>query len=367
MLNRRVFLRTAAATGGSALLTDNGFRSGSAHAADASSTRAVRVGGKEVRVVDVHAHCMIPDVAKVVERTPLARGNVPRSQIIGADRLAIMDKRGIDVAVLSLNQYWWYAADRDLAAKIVRAHDEGLRAICDQYPDRFVALTSVSLQHPDLAAQQLEYAVTKLGLRGASIGGHVNNVVPSGPEYDPFWKKAEELGVPVFMHPDGADNVLRDKALDGRGDLGNIIGNPLETTVFASRLIFDGTLDRAPRLKLCLAHGGGYLPSYLGRSEAACEYRNGADCANKRKPSEYLKDQIMVDSMVFSEEGIRHLVAECGAGQVVYGSDLPHNWPDTIDIIANAKSLSHADKAAILGGNLVKLLKIEAASPRKQG
>ena len=104
----------------------------------------------------------------------------------------------------------------------------------------------------------------KLGSRGASIGGHVNNEPPSGAKYDPFWAKAEELGVPVFMHPNNAMNIARDGALDGRGELGNIVGNPLETTVFLSRMIFDGTLDRFPRLKLCAAHGGGYLPSYLG-------------------------------------------------------------------------------------------------------
>ena len=140
--------------------------------------------------------------------------------------------------------------------------------------------------------------------------------------------------------------------------MGNIVGNPLETTVFLSRMIFDGTLDRFPQLKVVAAHGGGYLPSYLGRTEAACTVRTDANCANKKKPSEYLKDQIMVDSMVFSSEGLRHLVAETGVSQIVYGSDIPYVWPDTIDLIVEAPFLSDADKAAILGGNLVRLLKI---------
>ena len=109
----------------------------------------------------------------------------------------------------------------------------------------------------------------------------------------------------------------------GARDLGNIIGNPLETTYFLSRLIFDGTFDKFPTLKVCAAHAGGYLPSYLGRSEAACEVRNNANCANKRKPSEILKSQVIVDTMVFSEEGLRHLIAEMGVGQVVYGTDVP--------------------------------------------
>jgi aminocarboxymuconate-semialdehyde decarboxylase len=164
--------------------------------------------------------------------------------------------------------------------------------------------------------------------------------------------------VPVFMHPGGAENVVCEGALDGAGDLGNVIGNPLETTVFLSRMIFEATLDRFPRLKIAAAHGGGYLPSYLGRSEVACEYRNNANCANSKRPSEYLKSQILVDSMVFSDEGLRHLVAECGPSQVVYGSDLPFGWPDTIDLIVDADFLTDDEKRAILGGNLATLLRI---------
>ena len=208
--------------------------------------------------------------------------------------------------------------------------------------------------------QQLEDGVKRLGLRGASIGGHVNGEDLSLPKYDPFWSKAAELGVPVVMHPGGADNIIKEGALRGRADLGNIIGNPLETTYFLSRLIFDGTLDKFPGLRVCAAHAGGYLPSYLGRSEVACEVRNNANCANKKKPSEYLKNQVFIDTMVFSDEGLRHLVAEVGVGQVVYGTDVPFNWPVTVDLVLNAKFLSDADKIAILGGNLQKLLKIDS-------
>ena len=123
-------------------------------------------------------------------------------------------------------------------------------------------------------------------------------------------------------------------------------------------MIFDGTLDKFPGLRVCAAHAGGYLPSYLGRTEAACVVRSNANCANKRKPSEYLKSQIIVDTMVFSEEGLRHLVAEVGVGQIVYGTDVPFNWPVTVDLVLDAPFLSDTDKEAILSGNLMKLLRI---------
>jgi aminocarboxymuconate-semialdehyde decarboxylase len=324
--------------------------------AQAPARKEVRIDGRRVMVVDVHAHCVFPEVARVPGIT-MPRV-APATLVMGPERIRIMDERGIDVQALSVNTYWWYTADREAAKRVVEIHDAGIAAWCKDHPQRFVGLSSPALQFPDLAAEQLEHAVKNLGIRGASIGGHVADEPPSAPKYDPFWAKAEELGVPVFMHPNNAQNIARDGSLDGRGSLPNIVGNPLETTVFLSHMIYDGTLDRFPRLKLCAAHGGGYLPSYLGRSDASCVVRDDAKCANKRKPSEYFRDQILVDSMVFSTEGLRHLVAETGVSQVVYGSDIPYRWPDTIDVIAEAPFLSAAQKEAILGGNLRRLLKL---------
>jgi aminocarboxymuconate-semialdehyde decarboxylase len=321
--------------------------------------RQVMVGSRRIAVIDAHAHCVIP-VDDIVKGSALAKmGGGGGSNVLGPQRLQIMDQQGVDIQALTINGFWWYAAERELARQIVRAQNEGLAKWVAAHRDRFVAIASVALQYPELAAEQLQDGVQRLGLRGASIGGHVNGEDLSLAKYDPFWAKAAELGVPVFMHPGGAGNIIRERALDGRGDLGNIIGNPLETTYFLSRLIFDGTLDKWPALRVFAAHGGGYLPSYLGRTEAACTVRANANCANKRKPSEYLKSQIVIDTMVFSEEGLRHLVAEVGVGQVVYGTDVPFNWPVTVDLVLAAPFLSDRDKEAILGGNLQTLLRIQ--------
>jgi aminocarboxymuconate-semialdehyde decarboxylase len=359
MANRREFLKTVAGATAGMLVADRALLGGMPQApeASASTKREVRVGGRRVKVIDVHAHATIPEVADVVKGTPLARAAQAGGRGLGPDRLKEMDRRGIDVQALSINTYWWYAADRDLATKIVQVQDEGLSKWCSAHADRFVSFTSPALQFPDLAAEQLEHAVKQLGMRGASIGGHVEGESLSAPKYDPFWAKVQELGVLVFMHPGGADNVIKEDALKGRGDLGNIIGNPLETTVFLSHLIFDGTLDKFPGVKICAAHAGGYLPSYLGRTEVACDVRANAQCANKKKPSEYFHQQLMVDSMIFSPEGLRHLVAELGPSQVVYGTDIPLVWPDTVDAILNA-AIPDVQKEAILGGNLAKLLHI---------
>jgi len=371
MPNRRDFFKAAAsATAGLLVAGREAAGAGIRPLQSApAKRREVTVAGRRVKVIDVHCHCVVPEVAEVVKGTSLAsnaggggggRGGGGNNNVLGPARLQIMDEQGLDMQALSINGYWWYSADRDLARRIVQVQNEGLAKWVAAHPDRFVAFASVALQHPDLAAEQLEDGVKRLGLRGASIGGHVNGEDASSPKYDPFWAKAAELGVLVFMHPGGADNILKDGALRGRGDLGNIIGNPLETTYFLSRLIFDGTLDKFPGLKICAGHAGGYLPSYLGRSEAACVVRANANCANKKRPSEYFKRELLIDTMVFSEEGLRHLVAEMGAGQILYGTDIPFNWPVGVDLVLKAPFLSDADKVAILGGNLSKLLRIPA-------
>src|SRR6185503_14328483 len=243
MTNRRHFLRTVAGAAG-ALSIGGDFT-----ALRAQARREVSVGGRRIKIIDIHCHGVI-DVSDIVKGTPLAKQGAAGNQGLGPQRLALMDRTGVDIQALTINGFWWYeAADRELAGRIVRAQNEGLSKWVSAHPDRFVAMASVALQHPDLAAQQLEDGVKRLGLRGASIGGHVNGEDLSLPKYDPFWAKAAELGVPVVMHPGGADNILKDGALRGRGDLGNIIGNPLETTYFLTRLIFDGTLDKFPGLK----------------------------------------------------------------------------------------------------------------------
>ena len=182
-------------------------------------------------------------------------------------RLKAMDGQAVDMEVLSINPFW-YGRDRELAGQIVKMQNEKLAELCAAKPDRFAAFASLTLQAPDLAVQELETAVKKQGLKGAAIGGAVAGVEFSDPKFHPVWAKAEELGVPLFIHPQGVPEVA--KRLAGNGWLGNTIGNPLETTIALSHLIFEGTLDKFPGLKVIAAHGGGYLPSYADRSDHAC-------------------------------------------------------------------------------------------------
>ena len=319
--------------------------------------RPVTIGGRRVKVIDVHAHCAIPEAASVLAGTPLASNGRPAGNlVVGPERIRAMDAQGIDVEVLSINPFW-YSADRDLAARLIDVQNQKLAEICRAYPDRFAALASVALQHPDLAAEQLEAAVKTRGMRGAAIGGHVNADELSAARLDPFWAKAEALEALIFIHPQGIPEVS--PRLAGNGFLTNVIGNPLETTIALSHLIFDGVLDRFPRLRVAAAHGGGYLPAYSARSDHGC-VAFPANCrgALAKHPTEYLK-QMYFDSLVFTGEELRHLVAECGASQIVVGTDYPYPWTTTaVDHVLETPGLSDNDRVAILGGNAAKLLGI---------
>ena len=348
MIDRRDFLKQGIAFVGCSLLD-------AAHAqpAGAARRREVIVSGKRVKTIDVHAHCAVPEAMAL-----MGMKVSPQTLVMGEDRIRAMVEQGIDVEALSINPYW-YKAERDLAQALIKLQNEKLAELCASRPDRFVAFASVALQHPDLAAQQLEEGVKKLGLRGAAIGGSVYGEELSDPRFHPFWAKAEQLGCLIFMHPTGT--VGFDKRLKGNGGLTNVIGNPIETTIALSHLIFEGTLDRFPGLKICAAHGGGYLPSYAARSDAGCvTFPDRCSKPLKKKPTEYLK-QLYYDSIVFTPEGLRHLAAEVGSGQIVMGTDYPFPWEKaSVDHILATPGLSDAERAAMLGGTAARLLGIKS-------
>src|SRR3989440_5079667 len=361
---RRKFLQTTGALAGLAFVGCELMAAAPARAQ--TRRREVVVGGKRVKTVDVHAHCAVPEALALMKLKlggPVYRPDLDMATAVAA-RLRAMDEQGIDVEALSINPNW-YEADRDLAKQVIKIQNEKLADACAAHPERFVAFATVALQHPDLAAEQLEEGVKKYGLRGASIGGSVDGLEISDPKFHPFWAKAEQLGVLVFIHPQGtgAPTELQQR-FKGNGYLANVIGNPLETTIALSHLIFEGTLDKFPGLKICGAHAGGFLPSYSGRSDFGCPTRpdlcpGGTHGPIKKKPSEYMK-QLYYDTMVFNVEGVRHLAAEVGVSQLVVGTDFPYPWTKTaVDLVLTTPGLSDADKTAMLGGTAMKLLGIK--------
>jgi aminocarboxymuconate-semialdehyde decarboxylase len=330
--------------------------------------REVFIGGQRMKVVDVHAHVRVPEAWDLVKDRIGREGRAGDVQLANPDNpanihsdvekhLADLDEMGIDVQAVSVNPFWYWA-DVDLARKIVQIQNEKIAELCAAHPKRFAGLGSVALQHPSLAVEQMEDGVKNLGMRGFAIGGSVNGDDLSATKFHPFWAKAEELQTLIFIHPQSAGTPIDEKRLKGNGFLDNVVGHPLETTLALTHLIQDGTLDLFPRLKICAAHGGGYLPSYSSRNDQCLTAFPNLCKPLKKLPTEYLK-QLYFDSVLFTPEDMRHLIAVVGASQVVVGTDYPTMWNRTpVDRILGVPGLNDEERISIFSNTAAKLLKL---------
>ncbi|MDX3733619.1 amidohydrolase family protein [Streptomyces caniscabiei] len=326
--------------------------------------------------VDVHAHVLIPEVEALVAGLPGlaearaldARRNGPAAHAVSgpmvaerilmltdvAVRLAAMDAQGVDVQLVSPSpSHYHYWADEETAEKVYRLAGEATAAHCAQAPGRLHGVGLVPLQHPESAVRALEFAMG-MGLLGVEISSHAPGRELSDPAYEPFWTRAEETGAILFLHPFGC-------TLDERLDqwyLSNTVGQPTENAVALSHLIFSGVLDRHPELKVIAAHGGGYLPTHIGRSDHAWSARSDARAGCAHLPSSYLK-RLYFDSLVHDPQVLRAMVGAVGPDRVLLGSDFPFDMGTEDPVGAlRAAGLPDDDFHAVRGGNATTLLRL---------
>ena len=342
-----------------------------------TSTKIVRDRkGRSLRV-DIHCHYLNPEVASRLapldptRHDPLfsfsnaATREVNASQVRERGpkltsievRLADMDRMGIDVQAISPapNQlvYW---SDADLGVEIARAVNDRLAEIVARWPHRFVGLGTVPLQNAGLAVAELDRCVKQLGLRGVEILPNVNgrDLTDPGLGLEKFFARAEALGIVVFMHPLGftQGERLRDHYFN------NVIGNPMETTIAASHLIFDGVLERHPKLKIVLPHAGGFLAHYWARMDHAHRARPDCRTVIRKRPSSYLR-KMYFDTIAFDPGMLRRMIEHYGADHVLLGTDYPYDMGETDPLGLIAKvPLAAAKRALIEGGNAARLLKL---------
>ncbi|MFH9817105.1 amidohydrolase family protein [Streptomyces sp. NPDC017230] len=325
--------------------------------------------------VDVHAHVLLPEIDALVAHLPGhaearaldARRNGPASLAVNGPmvrervprmtdpsvRLAAMDAQGVDVQLVSPSpSHYHYWADEETAEKVYLLANEATAAHCSAAPDRLRGLGLVPLQHPDQVVPALEHALEQ-GLVGVEISSHAPGRELSDPAYEPFWSRAGETGAIVFLHPFGC-------TLDERLDqwyLSNTVGQPTENAVALSHLIFSGVLDRHPGLKVIAAHGGGYLPTHIGRSDHAWAARSDAGAGCAHLPSSYL-ERLYFDSLVHDPHVLRELIRAAGADRVLLGSDFPFDMGTEDPLGAlRAAQLPEADFHAVRGGNAAALLR----------
>jgi aminocarboxymuconate-semialdehyde decarboxylase len=272
-------------------------------------------------------------------------------------RLKHMDRMGVDIQAVSPapNQlYYW--TEPGMGQELARAVNEGIAKVVEGHPDRFVGLGTVPLQDPGLAVSELQFAMKTLGLKGVEINPNVNGKEISRSNLEKFFSAAESLGAVIFMHPIGF--TQGERLMDHY--FNNVIGNPLETTVATAHLIFDGVMERHPKLKIVLPHAGGYLAHYWARMDHAWKARPDCCTAIKKKPSNYL-EKFYFDTIAFDRGMLGNLVERFGAEHVLLGTDYPYDMgvEDPVGFIEEVRGLSSDEMAKILGLNAAKLLGIK--------
>jgi aminocarboxymuconate-semialdehyde decarboxylase len=330
-------------------------------------------------IVDVHLHLLSPLAIEAARKAPERHGvhvlddaerprlrvgpEAPTRPLLEAlytldHHLAFLAGQGIDAAVFGpLMDVAGYALPPAQAAAWSRAQNEGLAATLAGAGGRHAGLATVPLQAPALAADELRYAVMRLGLRGAMVDPNALGRPLGDVSFDPFWAAAADLSAPVMLHPFLLEAVER----FGRHYLHNLVGYPFETTLAAGSLILGGALDRFPALDVVLVHGGGFLPYHVGRFDRAHATRPEARADGAARPSGYLR-RFHYDTLVQSAPALAYLAKVVGSDRVLLGSDHPF-WlgdPEPLRVVREA-GLAAESQAAILGGNAARLFRLAGA------
>jgi len=331
--------------------------------------------------IDIHAHILTEETIRLLQReapkiapklsqtdeqfgTLDVAGSVyrhfPRGGWDLERRLRDMAASKVDVQVVSVcPQTFLYGQPPALANVFARIQNEQLAKLVKARPERFRAIATLPMQAPQQAADELRHAVTVLDLAGAQIGSNVAGKNLDNPELEPVWATAAELDAFMLVHPinvAGADRL-------SSYYLANLIGNPLDTTIAAACLVFSGVLERYPTLKICLAHGGGFVPYQAGRFVHGWQVRAEPKQKLPKPPTDSLK-RFYFDTIVHSKDALAFLVAGAGSDRVLLGSDYPFDMgmPDGV-LQVRGLSIGAAGQASILGETAQRLLGRVGAEP----
>ena len=326
-----------------------------------------------MRTIDIHAHVLTEEtIALIGKEIPALK---PRLTAIDSDnyvlevagvpykpfplggfdlqrRFADMKAAEVDMQVLSATpQTYFYDQDAGVAATCAAIQNEAIAKLVKSYPDKFMGIATLPMQSGEVAARELARAMLNLGLRGAMIGSNANGVNLDHPSYETLWKVAADSGAFMLIHPANVAGADRLRAYY----LNNLIGNPLDTTIAAACLVFGGVMERHPKLKVCLLHGGGFVPYQAGRWVHGWQVRPEPKVNIKGSPQRYL-DRFTFDTILHGRPQLEFLVGAAGAGRVLLGSDYPYDM-GTGECVRQVRALAiaDADKAKVLEGNALRL------------
>jgi aminocarboxymuconate-semialdehyde decarboxylase len=314
-------------------------------------------------VIDVHSHTVVPELVEFAKPASLfARlaGSGPpglydfaiKCMTDTAQRLKDMDAMGIDIQVLSpsILQQCVYFAEPEEALRMERIGNDRVAETVARHPNRLLGLGSVPLQDANLATRELERCVRSLGLKGVIIATNVNGHELGEQQFRPFWAKAEQLGATVFIHSAGNSDPRM-----SRHRLLITLGQPLEDSYAMLSLIYDGIVDAYPKVKILLAHGGGFVPYYSGRFDQ--NFRTGFTPNLNGDISSYLP-RFYYDTVIFNPDMLDYLASKVPASRLMLASDYPFAEKRPVEFVRRAKRISKTDQDAILGANAAKLMGI---------
>jgi len=312
------------------LISDHGKRCGTTVVSDSSGARFIQVG-LALRTGPITPHFFDLD-----------------------DRIRTMDAAGVGMHALSLTQPMVYWADDELGLQLCVAFNDAVSEAHRKYPERFIGFACLPLQNARLALEELERVAKLPGIRGLYMATVVRDRELSDRSFFPVYERAADLGLPIFLHPMMINNERLKQFY-----LINLLGNPFETAIAASHLIFGGVMDAFPRLEVSLPHAGGALPILRGRLDRGFEIR-GECKVIKRAPSEYLK-RFTYDTIAYSEPIMDYLVGLVGADRILMGSDYCFDiaFNDPVGIVKGMQSLDDAQRQQVLWGNAARLLRLD--------
>jgi aminocarboxymuconate-semialdehyde decarboxylase len=335
---------------------------------------------QKIRTIDTHTHVLADATIKLLQKeipslgltlSPLDAGNsiievagvpyrpFPRGGHDIAARLAYMDGAGVDMHVLSAApQTWLYGQEAAVGVAAASIQNDEMARLVKEHPERFAAIATLPMRAPEEAATELRRAMTKLGLHGAMIGSNIGGKNLDDPIFEPVWAAAAELDAFMVIHPGNVAGADRLRSYY----LGNLIGNPLDTTIAAACLIFGGVLERYPTLDFVMVHGGGFIPYQGARWVHGWNVRPEPKLHIKHSPQRYL-DRLLYDTILHSKTTLEFLIASVGANRVFLGSDYPYDM-GMMDCVQHVRALdiAAADRDIILGGHAAKIL-----SKKRQG